>query len=62
MKNLTVVGKAGFDCSLGEYNALTSKFNNDKFNECFTGKLSVSDKLYDSTDGHRMRMAVNMKP
>merc|ERR1711967_147894 len=36
------VGKAGSDCGLGAYNVLTGAFNHDKFNTCFTGKLSVS--------------------
>merc|ERR1712139_55910 len=36
------VGKAGSDCGLTAYNALTGNFNHDKFNTCFTGKLSIS--------------------
>merc|ERR1711967_211291 len=36
------VGKAGSDCGLGAYNVVTGNFNHDKFNTCFTGKLSIS--------------------
>merc|ERR1711907_513717 len=35
------VGKAGSDCGLAAYNVLTGNFNHDKFNDCFTGKLSI---------------------
>merc|ERR1712054_747003 len=35
------VGKAGSDCGLKAYNVLTGNFNHDKFNDCFTGKLSI---------------------
>merc|ERR1712174_47125 len=42
LSDSATVGKAGSDCGLGAYNVLTGNFNHDKFNECFTGKLSVS--------------------
>merc|ERR1712166_828766 len=36
------VGKAGSDCGLKSYNVLTGAFNHDKFNSCFTEKLSIA--------------------
>jgi len=36
------VGKAGSDCGLKAYNILTGAFNHDKFNSCFTDKLTIA--------------------
>merc|ERR1712004_618975 len=41
LSDSATVGKAGSDCGLGAYNVLTGNFNHDKFNDCFTGKLSI---------------------
>merc|ERR1712224_900401 len=41
LSDSATVGKAGSDCGLGAYNPLTGAFNHDKFNTCFTGKLSI---------------------
>merc|ERR1712110_846220 len=41
LSDSATVGKAGSDCGLGAYNVLTGAFNHDKFNTCFTGKLSI---------------------
>merc|ERR1712139_617176 len=42
LSDSATVGKAGSDCGLSAYNVLTGDFNHDKFNTCFTAKLSVS--------------------
>merc|ERR1711991_561201 len=36
------LGKKANDCGTGAYNVLTGNFNHDKFNTCFTGKVSIS--------------------
>merc|ERR1712048_439583 len=41
LSDAATVGKAASDCGLKAYNVLTGNFNHDKFNDCFTGKVSI---------------------